>query len=78
MKGDVNILNTIGSEDFRLPHQPNFENDIFGQTWNDDTPWKATRLINNNFEEYKDKLLRFFKFVMRENNFNSIGLNTFS
>lgn len=73
---NLNILNTIRDEAIRLTHQPNFEGDIFVQTWNDDKPWKATKLITDEFETYQEKLLRFFKFVIGEANFNSLGLNT--
>ncbi|WP_404323948.1 ATP-dependent endonuclease [Cytobacillus firmus] len=73
---NLNILNTIGDEAFRLTHQPNFEGDIFEQTWIDDKPWKATKLITDEFDSYQDKLLRFFKFVIGEDNYNSLGINT--
>lgn len=72
---NLNILTTIGQEAFRLTHQPNFEGDIFEQTWNDDKPWKATRLIEDDFSTYQDKLLRFFKFVIGEGNFNELQLD---
>jgi putative ATP-dependent endonuclease of the OLD family len=72
---NLNILNTIGHEAFRLTHQPNFEGDIFEQTWNNDKPWKATRLIEDDFSTYQDKLLRFFKFVIGEENFNELQLD---
>jgi putative ATP-dependent endonuclease of the OLD family len=72
---NLNILNTIGDEAFRLTHQPNFEGDIFEQTWNADKPWKATKLITEDFDSYQEKLLRFFKFVIGEDNFHSLGLN---
>jgi len=58
----------------RLTHQPNFEEDIFNQKWEKDKPWKATKLIENQFEEYSDKLLRFFKFVISEEKYNELGL----
>lgn len=72
---NLNILNTIGDEVFRLTHQPNFEGDIFGQTWNNDKPWKATRLIETDFSTYQNKLLRFFKFVIGEENYNELQLD---
>ncbi|WP_342528515.1 AAA family ATPase [Chryseomicrobium sp. FSL W7-1435] len=70
-----NILETIGSEEFRLTHEPNFEGFIFEETWLQDKPWKATKLINNEFNQYQEKLLRFFKFVIGEENFNSLEIN---
>jgi len=73
---NLNVLNTIGSEIFRLTHQPNFEGDIFNQTWSNDKPWKATKIITEDFDAYSGKLLRFFKFVIGEENFNLLGLNT--
>lgn len=72
---NLNILNTIGEEAFRLTHQPNFEGDIFEQTWSDDKPWKATKFITDDFDSYQEKLLRFFKFVIGEENFNELQLN---
>jgi putative ATP-dependent endonuclease of the OLD family len=71
---NLNILETIGSEEFRLTHQPNFEGDIFEQTWDKDKPWKATNLINNDFQTYQEKLLRFFKFVVGYENFDALEL----
>ncbi|PKG24374.1 AAA family ATPase [Niallia nealsonii] len=72
---NLNILNTIGNEMFRLTHQPNFEGDIFGQTWNNDKPWKATKLITDDFSIHQEKLLRFFKFVIGEENFSALQLD---
>lgn len=73
---NLNILNAIGDEQFRLTHRPNFEGDIFEQTWTNDKPWRATKLIIDEFDTHQTKLLRFFKFVIGEENFNSLGLNT--
>ncbi|EJR56568.1 hypothetical protein IIM_00500 [Bacillus cereus VD107] len=73
---NLNILNAIGDEQFRLTHRPNFEDDIFEQTWTNDKPWRATKLIIDEFDTHQTKLLRFFKFVIGEENFNSLGLNT--
>ncbi|MEC3196128.1 AAA family ATPase [Bacillus cereus] len=75
-RSNLNILNTIENEQFRLTHQPNFEGDIFEQTWTNDKPWRATKLIIDEFDNHQTKLLRFFKFVIGEGNFNSLGLNT--
>lgn len=72
---NLNILETIGSEEFRLTHQPNFEGDIFNENWDKDKPWKATNLINNEFQSYQEKLLRFFKFVVGHENFDTLELN---
>ncbi|MGH1286538.1 AAA family ATPase [Bacillus toyonensis] len=73
---NLNILNAIGDAQFRLTHQPNFEGDIFEQNWTNDKPWRATKLIIDEFDTHQTKLLRFFKFVIGEENFNSLGLNT--
>lgn len=70
------ILNTIGSNEFRLTHKNNFEEHIFGETWTNDKPWKATERINNNFESYEEGLMRFFKFIVGEDCFNALQLNT--
>lgn len=75
---NLNILETIGSEEFRLTHQPNFESDIFSETWEKDKPWKATNLINNEFQTYQEKLLRFFKFVVGYESFDALELNAIS
>ncbi|QSF97094.1 OLD family endonuclease [Bacillus paralicheniformis] len=72
---NLNILKTIGSEEFRLTHQPNFEKDIFDESWDKDKPWKATQIINNEFHRYQEKLLRFFKFVVGEDNFDNLELD---
>jgi len=72
---NLNILNAIGHEAYRLTHEPNFEKDIFGEEWSSDKPWKATKNIENSFLENKDKLLRFFKFVIGEDVFEEMGIN---
>lgn len=72
---NLNILNNIGNETYRLTHQPNFEGDIFGQQWDKDKPWKAQKLIENSFEDYKEKLIRFYKFVIGEEEYNRLNLN---
>ncbi|MGM9986260.1 MAG: AAA family ATPase [Bacillaceae bacterium] len=68
------ILATIGTESHRLTHNPNFEKHIFNQEWNADKPWKATELINNQFETYSDGLIRFFKFIIGESVFNTLRI----
>lgn len=72
---NLNILETILSENFRYTHQPNFEGDIFNEIWERDKPWKATKKINNDFFVYKDKLINFYKFVIGEEIFDSLGLS---
>lgn len=69
-----NILARIGVEEHRLIHQQNFEDHIFGETWERDKPWKATNRIYNNFNEYKEGLIRYFKFVIGEQNFDELQL----
>lgn len=71
---NLSILEAIESEEFRLTHQPNFESDIFNEVWQRDKPWKATKLINENFIEHQDKLLRFFKFVIGNENFDRLNI----
>lgn len=51
-------------ESRRLYHNPNFEEYIFGQSWSNDKPWKATNLITQSFHEYHEGLIRYFNFVI--------------
>lgn len=69
-----NILARIGKEEYRLTHQKNFEDHIFGESWSNDKPWKATERILNNFDDYKENLLRFYKFVIGEESYNALGI----
>lgn len=71
---NLNIFDSIQSEEYRLTHSPNFELDIFGQSWTYDKPWKATNLIYNSYETYHEKLIRFFKFVIGEDVINALEL----
>lgn len=70
------ISNIIGSEDFRLTHQPNFEEDIFNECWDKDKPWKSTSIIESDFQTYQEKLLRFFKFVIGHENFDNLKIDS--
>ncbi|SDP38343.1 ATP-dependent nuclease [Halobacillus aidingensis] len=63
---NLNILRTIQHENIRLTHDPNFEEHIFLEKWESDKPWRATKKINNNFNEFKDGLLRFYSFILGE------------
>jgi putative ATP-dependent endonuclease of the OLD family len=71
---NLTILNRLGSEERRLTHEDNFENDIFNETWERDKPWKALEKIQNDFEEHSDKLMRFFKFILGEESYNEIDI----
>lgn len=71
-----NMLQSISSESYRLTHSPNFEEDIFNESWKADKPWKAVKLIESSFDNYEGKLLRFFKFVIGEDVFDSWNLIT--
>lgn len=73
---NLNILDTFGSEEFRYTHQPNFEEDIFGEHWERDKPWKASKLIDENFETHHEKLHGFFKFVLGEEKFDSLTIDS--
>ncbi len=68
------ILNKIGKEGRRLTHESNFENFIFNETWERDKPWKAFQKIQNEFEDYEENLVRFFKFIIGEESFNEIDI----
>ncbi|MFC1936545.1 ATP-dependent endonuclease, partial [Chloroflexota bacterium] len=50
-------------EERRLLHDPNFEQQIFGQEWSSDKPWRVTRTISN-LDEMPDDLFSFFEFVL--------------
>ncbi|MEK7328041.1 MAG: AAA family ATPase [Chloroflexota bacterium] len=47
----------------RLMHNPNFEQQIFGEVWSSDKPWKATQHIAKSTPLPND-LIRFFSFVL--------------
>lgn len=67
MGNNFRMLQSInGIENRRLCHKPNFEEHIFNEDWSKDKPWKATKLINEKFEDYKENLMRFFNFVIGE------------
>lgn len=51
-----------GVEERRLTHYPNFEQQIFGEEWSRDKPWKASKKISEMAEVSAD-LQRFFSFV---------------
>lgn len=58
------ILELLGEdEERRLLHNPNFETQIFGESWRRDKPWKATQTIIESYELPGD-LLTFFCFVL--------------
>lgn len=62
---NLRMLESINfDETRRLYHTPNFEEAIFGEQWSNDKPWKATKLITENFDQYREGLLRFFNFVI--------------
>lgn len=73
---NLSILNSIKKEEYRLTHSPNFEEDIFNQHWESDKPWRAVKLIENSFDDYNEKLIRFFRFVIGEDIFDSWNLIT--
>ena len=58
----------------RLYHTPNFEEHILGKAWSNDKPWKVTKLITENFDQYQDGLMRYFNFVIGEEATNSLGI----
>lgn len=52
-----------GNSTRRLVHTPNFEQDVFGESWSSDKPWKATKTIRDRIN-VDPKFLRFFEFVL--------------
>jgi len=62
---NLRMLESISlDESRRLYHNPNFEEYIFGESWSNDKPWKATNLITQSFHEYHEGLIRYFNFVI--------------
>ena len=58
------ILDALGGdEERRLTHDPNFEQQLFGQVWTRDKPWRATRRIGQ-LDEVPDGLKQFVAFAL--------------
>lgn len=58
------ILESLGgNEDRRLTHDPNFEQQLFGQIWTKDKPWRATRAVGE-LDEISEQLIRFMTFAL--------------
>lgn len=58
------ILNALGGEEERrLTHDPDFEQQLFGEVWTKDKPWRATRAIGR-LDQISDDLSRFFTFSL--------------
>lgn len=58
------ILELLGNDaSRRLLHDPNFEQDIFGQNWSSDKPWRAVSIINQ-ATEINPKLMSFIEFIL--------------
>ncbi|MBM7865546.1 AAA family ATPase [Heliobacterium gestii] len=67
-EGDAGANNEILSllnlgENQRLLHNPNFEQQIFGEHWRKDKPWRATRKIQAD-TTVSQALISFFEFVI--------------
>ncbi len=56
------LLELQRDETRRLTHSPNFEEDIFNESWSNDKPWRATKKINA-MTQIPETLMRFFQFV---------------
>ena len=52
-----------GAEHGRLVHNPNFEQQLFGEVWATDKPWKAVKRIEGMMPP-TDGLKTFFEFVL--------------
>ncbi|HZH78003.1 MAG TPA: AAA family ATPase [Archangium sp.] len=50
--------------DSLLVHHPNFEQQIFGETWTRDKPWRATEKIKTINTDQNKGLLNFFEFTL--------------
>ncbi|GGA49983.1 AAA family ATPase [Psychrobacillus lasiicapitis] len=74
---NLRMLESINlDETRRLYHSPNFEEDIFGEEWLNDKPWKATKLISERFDQYEEGLLRFFNFVIGKEAADSLNIDS--
>ena len=58
------ILELLNGEEIRrLVHDPNFEQNIFGETWVTDKPWKALVKIGA-MNPLNADLVKFFEFAL--------------
>ncbi|RKH18560.1 OLD family endonuclease [Corallococcus sp. CA047B] len=57
------IENLLSENDKSLPHDPNFEQFIFGKSWRSDKPWLATKTINE-APQLNARLIEFFEFAL--------------
>ncbi|RKG92438.1 AAA family ATPase [Corallococcus terminator] len=57
------INNLLSGNDQSLPHDPNFEEFIFGKHWRSDKPWLATKTINE-APQLNPRLIAFFEFAI--------------
>ena len=58
------ILEALGgNENLRLTHDPNFEQQLFGERWTKDKPWRTTRTITQ-LDDISEHLLRFLTFSL--------------
>ena len=58
------ILDALGgNENHRLTHDPNFEQQLFGEEWIKDKPWRATRAIGK-LAQVSEDLIRFLTFSL--------------
>lgn len=60
---NLEILKELSGEEYRrLVHNPNFEQQLFGEEWSKDKPWKANKKINA-MNELGEGFLKYFYFV---------------
>jgi len=58
------ILEALGgNEDLRLTHDPNFEQQLFGEEWTKDKPWRATRAVTQ-LDAIPEHMSRFLTFSL--------------
>lgn len=62
-RANAQIEELMLGEGNRLTHKPNFEQFIFGEEWEADKPWTATKRIAESSER-NERLLEFFEFAL--------------
>jgi predicted ATP-dependent endonuclease of OLD family len=63
-KANERIQALLSPSDASLVHQPNFEEQIFGESWTRDKPWRATERISAINIEQNKGLIKFFEFAL--------------
>lgn len=63
-KANERIQSLLTTGDASLVHHPNFEQQIFGESWSRDKPWRATVKISTINTEKNKGLIKFFEFAL--------------